>query len=214
MLVDPEPERAVLRAVAHRDIDSRHDLVTIPDRGHRLGRHGHHHAEDAPESIAHDQARLCRLDMDVAGACIDRAGDDVVAELDDRRLGRNGAFASVEDLDVCCRSHARDEQIEIPELVVVPLEGCAKVRARREDRVRLAAGRERHIALCFVVIRAGDHVREHPIVLIERQQPVTARHPLARREGRKIHELHPGRLRQQRVGVGLVNESEVDDRVR
>ena len=46
----------------------------------------------------------------------------------------------------------------------------------------------------------------------QRQQPVTARHPLgheaqrelARREGRKIHELHPGRLADAETAVGAV----------
>ena len=96
LAVDREPDAAVLRHAALGDVEVAHDLHAADRAGdHPLGdrRRLLQHAVDAE---AHAQLTPVGGEVHVGGARLHRLGDDLVDELDDRRLV--AALAQLDDL--------------------------------------------------------------------------------------------------------------------
>jgi hypothetical protein len=107
LILETDLDAAVLRQALLRDVELRHDLDARRDRIAELHRRLHDVVEQTVDAVADAQFLLVGLDVDVAGALLDRRHQDDVHELDDRRflalLGeRLGAdlLELVEDLDV------------------------------------------------------------------------------------------------------------------
>ena len=87
MAVVADRDAAVLGVAAVGDVELAHDLQAARDRGHQPRRHLGDHAHDAVDPRPHDHRVRLRLEVDVGGALGDRVGDDLVRQLDRRRVG-------------------------------------------------------------------------------------------------------------------------------
>jgi len=86
-VLDHDP--TVLRQPLFADVQLRHDLEAADHGIFQLQRRVHHRLQNAIDAEPHAQLLLVRLDVNVAGAALDRIGQDQVHQLDDRRfLGR------------------------------------------------------------------------------------------------------------------------------
>ena len=120
---DANADTAVHREALLGDIEVRHDLDTRDDRALeavQLGRNVDL-VEHAVDAVADSKLRLLRLDVDIGRALAVCFGDDLVYELDDRRL-----FAHLVDVDL---RHCAD----------VFVDGIAAVLDHLLDRVRAYA---------------------------------------------------------------------------
>ena len=82
-------DAAVLRQPLFADVQLGHDLDAAGDGVAQLQRRGHHRLQNAVNAEAHAQSPFVRLDVNVAGAALDRVGQNQVHQLDDGRfLGR------------------------------------------------------------------------------------------------------------------------------
>ncbi len=86
VVLEADLDAAVLRQALLRDVELRHDLDARRDRVAELHRRLHDVVEQAVDAVADAQLLLVRLDVDVAGALLDRRHQDDVHQLDDRRL--------------------------------------------------------------------------------------------------------------------------------
>src|SRR5262249_50968964 len=88
-----DADAAVLRQTLLGDVQPGHDLDARDD--HRLEALGRRDdvVEDAVDAEAHRQVALERLDVDVAGAVLDRLEEERIDQLDDRRF-----FVGVEQI--------------------------------------------------------------------------------------------------------------------
>ena len=137
--VDPQAKCAVLRPVANGDVCRGHHLEAIPHGRRRLGRQREHLLEDAAQPVAEAQPGSGGLDVDVAGARFDRPRDDVIAQVDDRRVGLERHILAVEELHRCRRSHAAEQQIDGSHHRVMLIERAQDFRAPRQHRDRASA---------------------------------------------------------------------------
>ena len=120
---DANADTAVHREALLGDIEVRHDLDTRDDRALeavKLGRNVDL-VEHAVDAVAYPELRLLRLDVDIGRSLSVGFGDDLVYELDDRRL-----FAHLVDVDL---RHCAD----------VFVDGIAAVLDHLLDRVRADA---------------------------------------------------------------------------
>ena len=78
------------------DVEVAHDLQARHDAGDHAPRDGHRLHEHAVDAEAHAHRAVLGLEVDVRGALLDGLGDDLVDELDDRRVV--GGLAQVDDL--------------------------------------------------------------------------------------------------------------------
>ena len=79
---------AVLRPEPVGDVEPRHDLDAGDERQARVPRNLHHLPEHAVDAVAHHDAALDRLDVDVARPAGDTVGQHDVHQADDRPLAR------------------------------------------------------------------------------------------------------------------------------
>ena len=103
VVVDGDPGPPVLRPQPVGDVEPRHDLDAGDERD--AGRAGHRHdlPEHAVDAVAHRDAALDRLDVDVAGPAGHPVGQHHVHQPDDRllaRLVRGGALVQLGLLDL------------------------------------------------------------------------------------------------------------------
>ena len=100
LAADADAHAAVLGQTAFGDVQAAHDLEARGQRQlHLLGRRRgvHQHAVDA---VAQAQHLFERLDMNVAGAVLDRLDQNQVGQLDDRRFfAGGGELVEVDLLD-------------------------------------------------------------------------------------------------------------------
>ena len=120
---DADADAAVHREALLGDIEVRHDLDTRDDRALEAVqlRRNVDLVEHAVDAVADSKFRLLRLDVDIGRALAVGFGDDLVYELDDRRL-----FAHLVDVDL---RHRAD----------VFVDGIAAVLDHLLDRVRADA---------------------------------------------------------------------------
>ena len=91
MPVELERDAAVLRHAALGDVEVGDDLHARDDGGHRAGGHDGGLVEHAVDPEADAHVLVAGLEVDVGGAALDGLGDDLVHELDDRRVLARGA---------------------------------------------------------------------------------------------------------------------------
>ena len=85
-VVDVHLELTVLRTAPLDDVHVGHDLDAADERLAHLRRQLDDLAERAVDAEAHPHAVFGRLDVHVGGAVAQRLGDDLVDDLDDRRV--------------------------------------------------------------------------------------------------------------------------------
>jgi hypothetical protein len=229
----------VLRQPLLRDVELRHDLDARGDGVAELHRRRHDVVEDAVDAVADAQFLLVRLDVDVAGALLDRRHQHHVHQLDDRRLlALPGERLGADLLEVLEHLHvggvAERHLFERPGRHVErarPARGrglrCARVvllqrlvdgRLRRHDRLDVVARHELDVVHGEHVRRVGHRDRQRRARAAERDDLVLLG-GLGRDEpddGRVDLELgevdggHAVLLAQQRRDVVVLDEPELD----
>ena len=200
VVLEADLDAAVLRQPLLGDVELRHDLDARGDRIAELHRRLHDVVENAVDAVADAQLLLVRLDVDVAGALLDRRHQDDVHQLDDRRflalLGeRLGAdlLELLEDLDVVGvveRRHllerlaGRFERARPParrrcrrgdRLAVVLLDRLDDRGFRRHDRLDVVARHELDVVHGEHVGRVGHRDRQRRAGARERDDLVLLR---------------------------------------
>ena len=217
-----EPERAVLRPVADRDVGARHDLEPVANRLRDGGRQREHRLEHAADAVADRRALGAALDVHVAGADFDGAADDVIAQVDDRRSGRRQIHRAVGAFDQGpFPAQSRGEDVELAQLGVTALERFEQNRSLRHGRLHASAGRERQVALDLRVERTAGGVGQRAVVDAERDDDMAPREPLghqahgelARRRSGQVHERQPVGFGEKRVAGGLRHHPESHERL-
>ncbi len=177
---DAQPDAAVLRQPLLGNVEARHHLDARGDRGlNPLG--GRDHVVEHPvHAEADDQLALEDLDVNVAGAVLDRLREHPIDELDDRRgvvgleqvLGLGGQLA-------CHHVEAILVEIDhqlfgggIAGLIVGAVDGLVDYFRRRDDRKNVRLEQDVQIVQRLVVGRVGDRDRNGAVGAGERQQPV------------------------------------------
>ena len=94
--VDCEADTAVLGQAPLGDVQLGHDLHARDDPGGHAPRDGGYVLQDAVDTHPHAHLVTVGGEMHVGGATLDRLSDDLVDELDDRRVV--GGLAQVDDL--------------------------------------------------------------------------------------------------------------------
>ena len=87
LALDAQLDAPVLGQAALRDVERRHDLHARDHRGRQAPRRRFGLVQHAVDAVAHDQAILERLDMDVGRARLECLGEQQVHEANDRGLG-------------------------------------------------------------------------------------------------------------------------------
>ncbi len=137
----------VLRRAALGDVHGGHDLDARHDGRRGLGARAQHLAQHAVHAEADAQQLLARLDVDVAGPVADRAGHDVVHDLDD--LGEAGLLLDVadvldrlgDDLDVLLPGILADVgHVQLDLRLLVGREAAGDVARMRDDEAQLEVG--------------------------------------------------------------------------
>ena len=146
-----ELEPAVLRHPPLGDVELREDLDARGERRLHLERRPHDLEQRAVDAVAHPDLVLERLDVDVAGAALDRLDQEPVDQLDHRRvldlrLGGGLFFPLLDDLEVLARGlHVLEEVLElllvVARLVVLLDQGAQRVFAG-DDRKQIEPGDE------------------------------------------------------------------------
>ena len=198
-------DAAVLRQPLFRDVELRHDLDARGDRVAELHRRRHDVVEDAVDAEPDAELLLVRLDVDVAGALLDRRHQHQVDEPDDRRLaalllerGDVDLLELLEHLDVVVDHRGVSSRALVTISSVAALFrlalacGGARPSSRPSSRCGLAAGRGRRVV-------ARDRVGDRGFRGDDRLD-VVARHELD-----VVHGEHVGRVdhrdRQRRAGA-------------
>ncbi len=136
-------DAAVLGDTTLGDVQVRHDLQATADRrGHRVGR-AHGAEQNAVDAVPHLELLLLGLDVDVAGTLLDRVGDQVVHEADDRRLAAGllevvGILGLLLDDAHVVLGHFADDVVQVAEIAatfaVELLAGLGDERRRDDAR--------------------------------------------------------------------------------
>ena len=79
----------ILRQAALGNVQLCHNLDARTQRGAHRQRQRLDRVQHAVDAVAHANAVLARLDMNIGGLGFDRFGDEIVDELDNRRLARH-----------------------------------------------------------------------------------------------------------------------------
>ena len=145
--VDGQADAAVLRACGARRCRGRHDLHAADDAGDHAPRHVRRLDEHAVDAEAHAQLGAVGLEVDVGGALLDGLGDDLVDELDDRRVV--GGLAQVDDLARARRPRPR--------------------RGRRDDVVQARQARDEPAMSSRLGDRGADLVAGHQRDVVDRE---------------------------------------------
>ena len=117
--VDGQPDAAVLRQAPLGDVELGHDLHARDDAGGHPPRDRVDVAQHAVDAEAHAQVLALRRDVKVGGALLDGLPDELVDELDDRRV-----VGGLVQLD--------DRASRVARLVVGPSRATSPTRERRE----------------------------------------------------------------------------------
>ena len=102
---DADPRRAVLRQPPFRDVEAGENFHARDQRLRRNARRRRHRAQQAVDAHAHDEAGAKRLDVNVAGAQLDRALQQVVERAHHRRAA--GEIAQALDIVVGLLARSR-----------------------------------------------------------------------------------------------------------
>ena len=210
VLLIPDLDASVLGQPLFGDVEPGHDLHARNHRVAELHRRLHHGVEDAVDAVPDPELPLVGLDVDVAGALLDRRKQQHVHELDDRGflpLARPG----------------RDVERRGPVRVGPP--GRVVLRKRRQDRrlgrhhrLHVVAGHELDVVEREDVggirhrdgqRRAGTRQRNHLVLLrgVGRQQLQDGRVELELRERNRGHAVLAA---EQCRDLILGDESEAD----
>ena len=106
-------ELAVLRTAPLDDVHVRHDLDAAHERRAHLGRQLDHLLERAVDAEPHAHALVGRLDVHVGRAVAQRLRDDLVDDLDDRRVVGDAAADSSSAAACSVRDVALGERLDV-----------------------------------------------------------------------------------------------------
>ncbi len=204
--LDARLDPAVLRQPALGNVQLRQQLQSRDDgrREPRLDDFGR--VDDPVDAIAHMQAVVERLEMDVRSAQVGDAADEHVDQADDRRLA--GQVAQVLD-EIACRCGVRlfDLRIMLPFAFQRARQGRVDLRLDADCGRHLQPARQPQRPQRELVLRRGHHHVQHLVADIERKDAVRPEetrgdlldHRQHRRERVGQHQLQ-FHLRRQRVG--------------
>ena len=150
-------DAAVLRQAALGDVELGHDLDAADHRGGQVDRRALAFGEHAVDAVAHLQAVLERLDVDVGRAQLDRALDHQVHQPDHRRF--RGEVAQVLDVVEVAALAFRgldDRAHRAAALAVPALDQVVDLRTQRHQRAHLALHRQAQCVERVRVLRVGQ----------------------------------------------------------
>jgi hypothetical protein len=167
---------SVLRKALLGDVQAGHDLHTRDDRRHELARGAAGLVELAVDAVAHLDLFLARLDVDIAGALLDRVEQQRVDPADDRRL-----VGDLEDVDQLLAGAGHLVLVltlgaEIAALVLLAavdlVDDLEDLLRRHQHRLDLRAQLRAQIVQRADLQRIGDRDRDDVVLLADRQQAV------------------------------------------
>ena len=144
--VDGQPDAAVLGQAPLGDVHLRHDLHARDRAARHPPRDGGGVVQHPVDAEAHAQLAPVGRQVDVGGALLDRLRDDLVDQLDDRRVV--GGLAQVDDLGGVALFLLLDLAVLLGDDVLEPVQARDQVGdvLRRGDRdAHLVAGHDRDV---------------------------------------------------------------------
>ncbi len=208
-------DAAVLRQAALGDVELGHDLDARDHRRGRRRRRRFDFVQHAVDAVAHLQAILERLDVDIRRALLDRALDDEIDEADDRRFG--GEIAQMLDVVFAAvvvvgqvlddRAHRRSAR------AVVALDQIVDLAAHADVELDRAPGRELERLHRKAVRRIGDEQRDVAVALADRTDVVVLQEAhrrlhVRRRRLRKFLGRQQRQRRAVRTRASAISRSE------
>ena len=221
-----ELEAPVLRHPPLGDVELREDLDARGERRPHLERRPHDLQQRAVDPVAHPDLVLERLDVDVAGAPLDRLDQQSVDQLHHRRvlelrLGDGLFFLLFDDLEVLAgRLHVLEEALELLLVVglVVLLDQSAEGELTGDDRKEVEPGDELEVFEQAHVAGVGHGDRERAALALEREHDALGGHVGGHQledlgvdvEARQVHRGHAVLSREDLGDLELGDEAQLD----